>query len=206
MIVTSSDQHDAAVQRLKGPIEKLRRVDLARQYVDLLQHVSSLVAEARDSLPDNPKEALKPYTKLKELAISLRQKLENTEGAGEHLVRHVESTVTSLWTQMQSIMSTEFEAVLEKLKWPSTAVKPTQEWEEGFGKLLDLQTPEIMAAREPLVLLPMHVMGKIFRQNFKYQFMGTNTTSSVERVSINFFLILYMLIVKSLVTCSLSGS
>ena len=62
-------------------MEKLRRVELARSYVEMLKEVDGLTKEARSHLPANPKEALKPYTKLKELAISLQQLQEPAEGA-----------------------------------------------------------------------------------------------------------------------------
>lgn len=73
MIVTSSDTPEEATQRLRGPLEKLRKLRLAEQYVDMLEFVESLKDNARGCLPQNPKEALKPYIQLKELAIELQQ-------------------------------------------------------------------------------------------------------------------------------------
>lgn len=40
-LVTSSDDAEEAAKRLTGPMEKLRRVELARQYVDLLKTVGT---------------------------------------------------------------------------------------------------------------------------------------------------------------------
>ena len=109
MIVTSSDSVEEATRRLKGPLEKLRRVELARQYVELLQEVHALVSDARSHLPQSPKDALRPYTQLKELAIALQQKQDFAEGAGVHLVNHVETTTERLWVEMKKIMTDEFE-------------------------------------------------------------------------------------------------
>jgi RAD50-interacting protein 1 len=72
MIVTSSDTPEEATRRLRGPLEKLRKLQLAERYIDMLEYIESLKDNARGCLPHNPKEALKPYTQLKELAIQLQ--------------------------------------------------------------------------------------------------------------------------------------
>jgi hypothetical protein len=72
-IVTSSDTPEEATQRLRGPLEKLRKLQLAERYVDMLEYIESLKDNARGCLPQSPKEALKPYIHLKELAIQLQQ-------------------------------------------------------------------------------------------------------------------------------------
>jgi len=185
MIVTSSNTPEEAMKRLKGPMEKLRRVELARAYVELLKDVADLTKDARRHLPAEPKEALKPYTQLKELAISLRALQDPAEGAAIHLVTYVENTSTRLWLEMKKIMSDEFESVLLRSKWPEVASEPTREWTDCFEKLLDLQAPEILAAREPLVLLPMSALAKYFVQQFRYHFFSDKPTNHPHKVSIN---------------------
>ncbi len=164
-------------------MEKLRRADMATLYVKLLEEVQELTVEARNHLPANPKEALKPYTRLKELAIILRQLQEPAEGAAVHLVKYVDDTSASLWLQMTKIMSDEFEKVLEKSHWPGEKCKPTREWTDCFDRLLDLQGPEIVAAREPLILLPIGLLAKPFVQEFKYHFFGDKATNTPQHVS-----------------------
>jgi hypothetical protein len=39
----------------------------------------------------------------------LRQKQVNAEGAGVHLINHVEQTTARLWTEMNKIMVDEFQ-------------------------------------------------------------------------------------------------
>ena len=182
MIIISSDSPEEATELLKGPMEKLRRIGLATLYVELLKEVDELIMETRRHLPAEPKEALKPYTRLKELAITLRQLQDPAEGAAVHLVKYVEDTSDSLWLQMKKIMSDEFEAVLKKSKWPEVAQEPTRTWTDCFDKLLDLQSPEIMTAREPLVLLPFGVLAKPFVQEFRYHFFSEKATNSPQRV------------------------
>ncbi|TAQ87617.1 hypothetical protein B7494_g4067 [Chlorociboria aeruginascens] len=187
MIVTSSNSPEGAVERLKVPMERLRRVEMAREYVEMLKEVDDLTKEARIHLPENPKEALKPYTQLKEVAMALRGLQEPAEGAAVHLVNYVEDTCTQLWIDMKKIMMDEFEAVLKKSNWPSIATEPTRQWTDCFGKLLDLQTPEILVAREPLVLLPMGVLARMFVLQFRYHFMGNKPTSHPHHLGDEFF-------------------
>lgn len=182
MIVTSSDTPEDAVARLKGPMKKLQQVDLAKEYIELLVEVGNLSKDARKHLPENPKEALRPYTQLKELASSLKKLQEPAEGGAIHLVNHVDQTSTRLWDQMKKIMTDEFESILQKLKWPETASEPTQEWKDCFEKLLDLQDPELRDAVEPTVLLPMSVLAKTFTQQFRYHFFSDKPTNAPNKV------------------------
>lgn len=180
--VTSSSTPEEAANKMRGPMEKLRRVELARSYVEMLKDVDQLRNEAKKNLPARPKEALKPYTQLKELSLSLNQLQEEAEGAGIHLVSHVRTTTEKLWIEMKNIMSAEFETVLQNSQWPSIDVPPSDEWIECFGKLLDLQTPEILAAQQPLVLLPMEVLARHFVLEFRYHFFTNKGTSSANLV------------------------
>jgi hypothetical protein len=184
MIVTSSDTPEEATRRLRRPLEKLRKLVLAEAYVEMLEHIENLKDNARGCLPENPKEALKPYTQLKELAIQLQQLQEPAEGAAIHLTTYAQKTSTSLWIEMKGIMSDEFESVLKKSKWPDPKSELTQEWSNSFEKLLDLQAPEILATREPLVLLPMSVLAKPFVLQFRYHFFSDKPTNHPHQVSI----------------------
>jgi hypothetical protein len=182
MIVTSSDTPEEPTRRLRGPLEKLRKLALAEAYVETLEHIEILKDNARGFLPQHPKEALKPYTQLKELAIQLQQLQEPAEGAAIHLTTYAQKASMDLWVEMKGIMSDEFESILKKSKWPDPNSKLTQEWSDSFEKLLDLQAPEIMAAREPLVLLPMSVLAKPFVLQFRYHFFSDKPTNHPHQV------------------------
>lgn len=187
MAVTSSDSAEQATQRMKGPMEKLRKVELARSYVELVKDVGELQKSARDHLPADPKGALVPYTRLKELAMLLAELQDPTEGAAVHLVSHVQRSADQLWLEMRKIMTDEFEAVLQKSNWPSTEVDPTKEWDDCLGKLLDLQGPELTDARSPIILLPMEVLAKTFVQQFRYHFFSDKPTNSPQQLGDYFF-------------------
>ncbi|TGO18675.1 hypothetical protein BTUL_0008g00590 [Botrytis tulipae] len=178
MMLTSSDTPEEAVRRLKGPMEKLQQVELAQAYVELLRDVDDLTKEAHQNLPENPTEALKPYVRLKQLAMTLQATQNSTEIAAPHLVSYVEQTSSHLWAQMVQIMVKEFRDVLKALNWPDLTVEVSKEWQICFGRLLDLQAPEIREAREPLVLLPFTVLVKESELKFRYHFMGNTPTSA----------------------------
>ncbi|KAF7883893.1 hypothetical protein EAF00_011205 [Botryotinia globosa] len=178
MMLTSSDTPEEAVRRLKGPMEKLQQVELAQAYVELLRDVDDLTKEAHQNLPENPTEALKPYVRLKQLAMTLQTTQNSTEIAAPHLVSYVEQTSSHLWAQMVQIMVKEFRDVLKALNWPDLTVEVSKEWQICFGRLLDLQAPEIREAREPLVLLPFTVLVKENELKFRYHFMGNTPTSA----------------------------
>ncbi len=177
-IVTASDAPDEAVQKFRGPIEKLRKLDLANYYVELLQQVDNLAEEVRTFLPGRPKEALKPYAQLKDLALRLRQLQAPAEEAAGHLVNYVERRAEALWEEMERIMLDDFDSILKKSDWPTSSQGVGQEWTESFSKLLELQTPEIMNSNDVVVLLPMTALAKVFIQQFRYHFMGSKATNS----------------------------
>jgi hypothetical protein len=174
MIITASDAPEDAVRRLKRPMDKLQRLEIANSYVELLKEVDKLTEDARHHLPDDPKSALEPYARLKQLSISLKQLQGPAEGAGVHLVTYVDKRVDSLWDDMKKIMTDEFSAVLKKVNWPTSANDQalSKEWSDSFAKLLDLQAPELVGITGSVVLLPMEVMTKPFIRQFKYHFMG----------------------------------
>lgn len=178
-LLTSTNDPKEATERLKGPMEKLRRVEMAQLYMNLMKEVDDTTVEARKHLPSNPKAALEPYARLKELAIQLPIAQAAAEGAASHIVKYVDDTVNNLWLEMKQIMSDEFEAVLEKTKWPRQLQEPvpllpeglSQEWKDCFEKLLVLQDPEIKAAQKPVILLPISVMAKELVTQFRYHFV-----------------------------------
>jgi hypothetical protein len=172
---------------MKGPLEKLRRVELAASYVELLKDVGDLKIQARNHLPADPKGALVPYTRLKELAMKLDELQEPTEGAAIHLVNHVKAAADELWIEMKKIMTDEFEAVLQKSKWPDAEAEPTREWSDCFTKLLELQGPELNNARRPVILLPMAVLAKTFVMQFRYHFFSDKPTNHPHQLGDYFF-------------------
>ncbi len=181
-IVANSAAPDEAIQRLEGPMKQLHRVEVAYQYVSLLQDVENMRLDARSHLPHTPKAALEPYARLKQLCLRLREHQGPADGAATHLVEHVENTTDALWVEMKSVMSQEMEAVLRSRNWPhvDSTCEMDSEWLECFEKLVDLQVPEVLYSETAAALLPFEVMVKPFVQWFRFQFMGNSTTSTPQ--------------------------
>ncbi|KAI8943942.1 RINT-1 family protein [Xylaria longipes] len=182
-IVANSTAPDEAIRRLEGPMKQLHRVDLAYQYVSLLQDVENMRLEARSHLPHSPKAALEPYARLKQLCLRLQELQGPADGAATHLVEHVDNTTENLWKEMKGIMSEEMEAVLKSRNWPhgvDTNSEMDSEWLQCFEKLVDLQVPEILYSENIVTLLPFEVMVKPFAQWFRFQFMGNTSTSTPQ--------------------------
>ncbi|KAI1305088.1 RINT-1 family protein [Xylaria venustula] len=180
-IVAHSTAPDEAIQRLERPMKQLHKVELAYDYVALLQDVENMRLEARSHLPHSPKAALGPYTRLKQLGLRLRERQGPADGAATHLVEHVEHTTDALWDDMKSIMSQEMEVLLRSRNWPHEVDPHSEmdtEWLQCFEKLVDLQAPEILYSEAAVALLPFEVMARPFAQWFRFQFMGDNATSS----------------------------
>jgi hypothetical protein len=184
--VTASDAPEEAVRRFEGPIEKLRRLDLAHYYVELLQEVDKLSNEAQSHLPAYPSESLKPYAKLRQLSLSLQNLQDRAEGAAGHIVTYVDRRADALWQTMQQIMVDDFDSILKKADWPTASAVPTPEWTTSFVRLIDLQKPELVNVTKPTVMLPMIALAKPFVQQFRYHFMGAMPTNS--KLHPNYFL------------------
>jgi hypothetical protein len=188
-IVAASDAPDEAIRRLEGPMAQLHKVDLAQKYLLLLQDVEELRKEARSHLPESPKAALRPYTRLKQLSVHLRELQENADGAAVHLVSHVAGITAALWDEMKATMSKELEAVLVKRNWPRVEVTSEidDEWRTCVEKLLDLQVPELAYSSGVVTLLPMDVMAQIFVKEFRFHFMSDKMTSDPRTIGTHCF-------------------
>lgn len=181
-IAAESDAPNRAIARLQTPMKKLHTVDLAQKYLTLLQDVEKLREEARSHLPDSPKAALEPYTKLKQLALTMRSLSENE---GLHLIDYVENVTEALWNEMKKTMSAELDAVLTKRHWPNVdpSSEMDDEWIACVEKLIDLQMPEILHSESAVSLLPIDVMTKIFVAEFRFHFLSDKPTSNPQALA-----------------------
>ena len=183
-VVASSDAPDEAIHRLEKPMKQLHKVDLAHKYLLLLQDVKHLQEEARAFLPQDPKAALDPYTKLKQLAILLKQLQGPADEAAVHLVAYVASVTDTLWDEMKKTMWNELDTVLAKRSWPKIdpASAVDEEWRRCFEKLIDLQAPEVLYSPTLIPILPIEVMSQIFVREFRFHFMSDKATSAPQAI------------------------
>ncbi|KAF6825531.1 rint-1 family protein [Colletotrichum plurivorum] len=188
-IAAASDAPNQAIARLQQPMKKLQTIELAQKYLVLLQDVDKLRVEARSHLPESPKAALEPYSKMKQLSRRLEELSGPADDAAVHLVNHVRGVAESLWDEMKKIMSGELEGVLSKRSWPM--VDPTsemdEEWLACFEKLLDLQIPEVTLSKTTVSLLPFDVMSRILISEFRFHFLSDKPTSKPEAIGTHCF-------------------
>ncbi|KAL2023706.1 hypothetical protein VTK56DRAFT_1420 [Thermocarpiscus australiensis] len=188
-IIAESDAPDDAIRRLEPPMKQLHKVDLAYRYLLLLQDVETLRQASRSHLPHDPKAALEPYSRLKQLSLRLKELQHQADGAAVHLVSHVEAVTERLWDEMKRTMWDELEAVLSRRGWPNLdpASEADEEWLQCFEKLVDLQVPEVLYSQDPVSLLPLDVMAQIFVKEFRFHFMSDKPTSSPHVIGAHCF-------------------
>ncbi|PKS11227.1 hypothetical protein jhhlp_002988 [Lomentospora prolificans] len=190
-VATASDAPNEAIARLQVPMKKLRAVKIAQKYLELLQEVDRLRSEARSHLPESPKAALEPYTKLRKLSIRLRELQEPADDAAVHLVTHVTIVTDVLWDEMKKTMSKEMEVVLKARGWPNKIdpahAEMDEEWLACFDKLLDLQLPELLYTDSTISLLPVDVMCNIFVSEFRFHFLSDKPTSNPQSINTHCF-------------------
>jgi hypothetical protein len=189
-IVAASEAPNEAIRRLEMPMKQLHKVDLAHKYLLLLQDVEALREAAISHLPDSPKAALEPYTRLKRLSMHLKELQGAADEAAVHLVTYVAAITESLWAEMKQTMWHEMEEILTKRNWPmmeDLEVDIDEEWRGCFEKLLDLQMPELTYSDGVLTLLPMDAMAQMFVKEFRYHFMSDKTTSQAQTIGTHCF-------------------
>lgn len=178
-------------------MDRLRRLDMAAGYVELLKEVDALRAECMAQLGKSDDAALQPYTRLQQLVASLRPLQESAEGAAPHLLDHVVGSVQTLRQTIQTAFSANLEKTLKKMNWPkSTDTVPLalqKEWAANIGRLLDLQKQDLEErehnlrrdpADEPPPLLPLEVLVQPLSQRFTYHFTGEKATNRLDKPEI----------------------
>ncbi|KAI9738259.1 MAG: hypothetical protein M1834_008757 [Cirrosporium novae-zelandiae] len=195
LIVTQSESSDNAVRRFRSSIEKLRRLEIARDYIELLKEIDNLRNTARENVGSSPQVALQPYIRLQAISATLKEAQPAAEGAAPNLIYHVDQEARSLWLELKKSFGGDFERVLKKMKWPTKNLVFTplieQEWREGVERLLDLQEPEFQAkgdrigsklkSEDPFVLLPLEIMVQSLELGFKYHFESNRPTNRSDK-------------------------
>lgn len=92
-----------------------------------------------------PQLSLQPYTRLRNLSLSLKNAQPAAEGAAPHLVDYAEKLASTLWHQMKKDFTSRLQNSLEKMKWPQKDLDLTNdvvaEWADSVRLLLSLQEP-----------------------------------------------------------------
>ncbi|KAI2866693.1 hypothetical protein CBS63078_5456 [Aspergillus niger] len=191
--LTGSDSSDEAAKRFEASIEKLRRLEISRDYMTLLKEAEDLSKDALNNIKDQPRTAIQSYTRLRNIAQSLRDAQPAAEGAAPHLVDYVGKLSSALREQMKSDFAQRLQGTMEQMKWPSKDLHFPEDiqaqWRENVELLLGLQKPELKShasvlkhhGAEPPVLLPLEVMVHPLELRFKYHFSGDKPTNRLDK-------------------------
>lgn len=97
------------------------------------------------SIASEPRAALKPYTRLRGIVVSLRETQPAAEGAAPHLVDYTEKLASALREQLKKFCTNRLQESLDALKWPARELKITEkvlaQWRQNVELLIDLQIP-----------------------------------------------------------------
>ncbi|KAK5132871.1 hypothetical protein LTR08_008587 [Meristemomyces frigidus] len=195
LVVTRSETSDDAVRTFEASMERLRKLDVAAGYVELLKEVDGLRTECTRQLGKSDDAALEPYRRLQRLVTSLQPLQEAAEGAAPHLLHHIVQQAQGLRRTVQQAFADDMEKTLKKMAWPkaleTVPLALQKEWSTNFGRLVDLQKPELedrehadtqrLPSEEPPVLLPLEVMVRPLEQRFTYHFSGTKPTNRLDK-------------------------
>ncbi|CAD0106989.1 unnamed protein product [Aureobasidium uvarum] len=194
-VVTQSETSDDALQKFESSMERLRKLDMASGYAEMLQEVDTLRQECCEQLGKSDKAALTAYKRLSALATGLQPLSEAAEGAAPHLIVHVLRTAHDARTQIEQAFAADFEKTLTKMGWPKQGISVPPglqaEWNIHIEKLIDLQKSELIAADvansektskdEPAVLLPLEIMVRSLELRFNYHFSGDRPTNRLDK-------------------------
>ncbi|KAG2169047.1 hypothetical protein VTO58DRAFT_111570 [Aureobasidium pullulans] len=194
-VVTQSETSDEALQKFETSMERLRKLDLASGYTEMLQEVETLRLECNEQLGKSDEAVLTAYKRLSALAAGLQPLSEAAEGAAPHLIVHIMRTAYTLRTQIEQSFAADFEKTLNKMGWPKQGISVPpglqQEWNTHIEKLIDLQKAELVAADtanssktskdEPAVLLPLEIMVRSLELRFNYHFSGDRPTNRLDK-------------------------
>ncbi|KAK4889906.1 hypothetical protein LTR27_011329 [Elasticomyces elasticus] len=195
LIVTQSETSDEAVQKFEASMERLRKLDVAAGYVELLKEVDVLKGECTAQLGKSDEAALQPYRRLQRLVTALQPLQEAAEGAAPHLLDHIVREVGGLRETIRKSFAADLERTLKKMGWPKALetipMALQQEWDTNLSRLLDLQRPELekldqsltdrASNFEPPALLPLEVMVQPLEQRFTYHFSGNKPTNRLDK-------------------------
>ena len=193
--MTQSETSDEAVETFEASMERLRKLDVAAGYVELLKEVDVLRSECTSQLGKSDEVALEPYKRLQHLVTSLQPLQETAEGAAPHLLDHIGRQVQDLRQTIQDSFATDLEKTLKKMNWPkATDAVPMalqQEWSTNVGRLLNLQRQDLddrehstanqPPSSEPPALLPLEVLVQPIEQRFIYHFSGNKPTNRLDK-------------------------
>ncbi|KAH9824518.1 RINT-1 / TIP-1 family [Teratosphaeria destructans] len=195
LTVTQSETSDQAVAKFEASMERLRQLDVAAGYVELLKEVDSLRMQSTSQLGKSDEAALEPYRRLQHLVASLQPLQQAAEGAAPHLLDHIVRQLQALRDTIRKSFASDLEKTLENIGWPkpfeTVPLALEKAWTRNVSRLLELQKPELedwehdisqrSPGADPPALLPVEVLIKPLEQRFIYHFSGKRPSNRLDK-------------------------
>lgn len=192
--ITQSEVSDEPVEQLRQPLQKLRRIEVAEQYVRTLEQINRLEKHAKDELKHNHESALQAYHTLQNLVYGIENAQNAAEGAAPQLLFEISKRCTAVHDSIREELDQRLRTTLDKMKWPAKSLTLAQPLLGDCAKytelLLQLQEPQLLhsvsetsdrEASEPTILLPLSVMAGPLSQRFRYHFYGDKPTNRLDK-------------------------
>jgi hypothetical protein len=186
-----SNVSDNAAQKFEARMSKVRSLETAQGYLEMVQQMNMLSDEARSTL------SVKAYSRIRALWKHVQDAQTVAEGAAPQLVYLFEQTSKQLYATLKDALENDLRKTLEQAKWPGKELNfrqnLRQKWEEQTQLLLELQDPDWIeafadidmrsrsAAPDPVVLLPLEVMVQPLAVRFRYHFYGDKPTNRLDK-------------------------
>lgn len=128
-------------------MEKLRRLDIATGYMEILRAVDQSSSQALASLKSSPRSSIAQYTRLSNLGATLKQAQSAAEGAAPHLVHHLDQHCMRLGADLKRSFEDDLKRTLDKIRWPQKEIELSGETLLAFADQVDL----LLELQEPYV-------------------------------------------------------
>ncbi|KEF56887.1 uncharacterized protein A1O9_07077 [Exophiala aquamarina CBS 119918] len=196
-ILTQSEASDDATKRIESRMGKVRSLEIANGYLELVQRANALTKRARDSLAREPETSLRAYLQLRAIWNKVQEAQPGAEGAAPQLIYLLEQEVTQLYQELKSVLSDDFRKTLEVMKWPGKDLNLAggiqERWQRQVELLLELQEPDLLKfaadklkfssgiTPDPVILLPLKTMVQPLATRFRYHFYGERPTNRLDK-------------------------
>lgn len=178
-------------------MSKVRTLEIAQGYLELVQRADALNKRARESLAKEPAVSLQAYLQLRAIWNKVQEAQPGAEGAAPQLLYLLEQEVTQLYKDLKSVLANDLRQTLEVMKWPSREPNllgnVRERWQRLVELLLDLQEPDLLKfaadkvkfdasiAPDPIILLPLETMIQPLATRFRYHFYGERPTNRLDK-------------------------
>ena len=145
--LTHSNVSDAAVEKFAKPMQRLRKIEIAEEYIRTVQDAQKCELTAMKEVVSNPEVAVEACQKLQNLVSAVEAAQPAAEGAAPHLVDQLSETSRKAQETVRQNLNTALKSSLDGMKWPGKDLKltgrPLESWSRYTELLLRLQEPAL---------------------------------------------------------------